>query len=400
MFSKSSEQIFGTNHLTVLNSINQEGSFTKMDIVRQTHLSLPTVISILTDLIAEGFVTENGQGRSRGGRPPSLYHFNPKARYAIGIEAKLPLLAIGLVDLQQNLVSLVEYPFSEQATPGYVLQTVEQGINQLFAHSSTDLSRLIGIGLGLPGFVKQDTGVWLSYFSNPNIKDVPLRQLLYNKFRVPVHIQNELNVCALAELTFGNPRSEKDVIFVTCYEGMKASVVVDGRILAGYHGTFGAVGHFAVVENGLQCHCGSKGCLEMYASGRAFRKIIAAKVEENPTLLPLYASLEPAELFRRAAEGDMFCREIVEAAVPHMAYAFASLMRLTDIEHLTLLGIYSGGGVYLQNLLYENIAPLLPETTRNNLRVQLGSDFNSETLAVAAALPAITGFFEGETWTA
>lgn len=399
MLSKSSEQIYGVNHLAVLKSINQESSFTKMDIVRQTRLSLPTVISILADLMAEEFVIENGQGRSRGGRPPSIYRFNPRARYAIGVEAKLPLLAIGLVDLQQNLVDLVEYPFSEQATPDYVLQTLEQGISRLFAGSSTDLARLIGIGLGVPGFVKQDTGVWLSYFSNPNIKDVPLRQLLYSKFRVPVYLQNELNVCALAELTYGNLRPENDVIFVTCYEGMKASVVVDGRILAGYHGTFGAVGHFAVVENGPLCHCGSKGCLEMYASGRAFRQIIAAKVKKDPTLLALYDSLEPAEMFRRAAEGDRFCREIVEAAVPHMAYAFASLMRLTDIEHITLLGIYSGGGVYLQNLLNDNIAPHLPETTRKNLRVQLGSDFNSETLVVAAALPAIAGFFEGETWT-
>ena len=82
-----------------------------------------------------------------------------------------------------------------------------------------------------------------------------------------------------------------------------------------------------------------------------------------------------------------------------MAYAFASLIRMTDIEHVILLGIYVAGGVYLQNLLYDTIGPRLPETARNNLKIQIGSNHTPETLAVAAALPAIQGFFEPETTT-
>lgn len=388
--------MYDANHRAVLRSINQEYPFTKMDIVRQTHLSLPTINSILADLVKDGFVTEIGQGRSRGGRPPSLYRFNPQVHYAIGVEVKLPAISIGLVDLQENLAGLVEYPFSEQVTSDYILRTLETGISGLLAAYHVDLTRLVGIGLGVPGFVERGTGVWLSYFSNPNITDVPLQSWLSSRFKVPIYIQNELNVCALAELTYGNLHTDNDVILITCYEGMKSSVVVDGRILSGYHGTFGAVGHFAVVENGAPCVCGSRGCLEMYASGRTLRKIIAARVDENPEVYARYRALEPAELFRLAAEGDPFCREIIERAIPHMAYAFASLMRLTDIEHVILLGIYAEGGAYLQNLLYENIAPRLPKTTRKNVKIQLGSSHSPETLAIAAALPAINGFFEPE----
>lgn len=340
----ASKQMYDPNHLTVLRSINQEYPVTKMDIVRQTHLSLPTINSILVDLMENGFVTEIGQGRSRGGRPPSLYQFNPQVRYAIGVEMKLPTISIGLVDLQENLLGCVEYPFSEDVTSNYVLHSLEDGITKLLTDYQIELVRLIGIGLGVPGFVERDSGIWLTYFSNPNITDIPLRSWLSSRFKVPVYIQNELNVCALAELTYGNLHTDNDVILITCHEGIKSSVVVDGRILSGYHGTFGAVGHFAVMENGAQCICGSRGCLEMYASGRVFRKTIATQVNENPELYARYASLEPAELFKGAAEGDPFCQEIVEAAIPHMAYAFACLMRLTDIEHIILLGIYAGGG--------------------------------------------------------
>lgn len=388
-----------TNKLAVLRETNQQKSITKMDIVRQTHLSFPTVNAILDSLMAEGFVRKVGQGRSRGGRPPSLYQFNPKARFAIGIEIKLPTISIGLVDLQENLIGLTEYPFHEEVTPAYVLQTLEDGINTLLATHQVESAKLVGIGLGVPGYVEQDTGIWLQYLSNPLLKEIPLRTLLSNKFNVPIYIQNELNVCALAELAYGNLQPNNDVILITAYEGLKSSIVVNGRILSGYHGNFGTIGHFTVVEEGRPCYCGAKGCLEMYAAGYGFRQDIKSKVSQDHSLSEKYASLEPSDLFRLAAEGDPFCREIVETGIPHMAYAFASLIRMTDIEHVILLGIYVAGRVYLQNLLYDAIAPLLPETARNNLKIQIGSNHTPETLAVAAALPAIQGFFEPETTT-
>jgi predicted NBD/HSP70 family sugar kinase len=388
-----------TNKLAVLKKINQEYPSTKMDIVRQTDLSLPTVNSILDALIEDGFVSKVGQGRSRGGRPPSLYQFNPKARFVIGIEIKIPTISIGLVDLQENLIGLAEYPFSEEVTAAYVLQTLEDGITSLLANHQVDSTKLVGIGLGVPGYVEQDTGIWLQYLSNPRLKEIPLRSLLSSKFKVPIYIQNELNVCALAELTYGNLQPENDVILITAYEGLKSSIVVDGCILSGYHGNFGTIGHFTVVEEGRPCYCGAKGCLEMYAAGYGFRQVIKSKVNQDRSLSEKYASLEPWDLFKLAADGNSFCRGIIETGIPHMAYAFASLIRMTDIEHVILLGIYVAGGVYLQNLLYDKIGPRLPETVRNNLKIQIGSEHSPETLAVAAALPSIQGFFEPETTT-
>jgi predicted NBD/HSP70 family sugar kinase len=387
----NAEHVPELNRLTVLKSINQKKPFTRMDIVRKANLSLPTVNNILLDLKEAGYVKEVGSDRSRGGRPPTLFHFNPAARYAIGIEIQLPTISIGLVNLQEELVALAEHDFKDDATSDYVIRTLQNGITDLLTKQQIDVSRLIGIGLGVPGFVDQDTGVWLRYTRMPHLRDLPLITPLSDTFGVPVYTQNESNVYALAELRSGSLRQQRDTIFINWSEGIKATVVVDGRILSGQYGNFGAIGHFIVVEHGRDCYCGSKGCLEMYASGYAFREAISIKAGQR-------SSPKPEEVFKLAAQGDPICREIVEEAMPSTGYAFASLTRVTDIYNVILLGAYIDGGEYLLNLLYDDMARRLPGVAKRNLSLQFGSKHNIETVLEAAAVPAIAGHFKLQTY--
>lgn len=386
----NAEHVPELNRLTVLKSINQKEPFTRMDIVRKANLSLPTVNNILLDLKEAGYVIEAGSDKSRGGRPPTLFHFNPAARYAIGVEIQLPKISIGLVNLGEELVALDDHEFRDDATPDYIIQTLQNGITSLLAKQNIAASRLIGIGLGVPGFVDKDTGIWLRYTRMPHLRDIPLVVPLSDTFGVPVYTQNESNVYALAELRSGNLPLQRDTIFISWSEGIKASVVVDGQILSGRYGNFGAIGHFIVVENGRTCYCGSKGCLEMYASGYAFREAINAKAGKN-------SLLKPVEIFRNAAAGDSICREIVEEAIPYTGYAFASLSRIADIYKVVLLGAYIDGGEYLLNLLYDNMAERLPGVAKRNLSLQLGNKHSIETVLEAAAAPAVAGHFRLQT---
>ena len=382
----NAEHVPELNRLTVLKSINQKEPFTRMDVVRRANLSLPTVNNILLDLIADGYVTELGSDKSRGGRPPTLFRFNPTARYAIGIEIQIPKISIGLVNLQQELIALAEYEFTDQTSGEAVIKTLRAGVSRILTEAAIDAARLIGIGLGLPGFVDKATGMWLRYTRLPQLKDVPVGEALAAQFGVPIYTQNESNVYALAELRYGNLPLHGDAIFINCSEGVKASVVVDGQILSGRYGNFGAIGHFIVVENGRPCYCGSKGCLEMYASGYAFRQ--AMQAQTGPT-----GELQPEELFRGAGAGHPLCREIVDEAIPHTAYAFASLTRVTDIYQVVLLGAYVAGGDYLLNRLYDDMAERLPGVSKRNLSLRLGSNHAIEKIVVAAAMPVIESHF-------
>lgn len=155
------ERLSEINRLAVLRSISGRQTFTKMDVVREAHLSLPTVNGILAALETECYVVPNGNGESRGGRPPALYRFNPVARYAIGIKVDSPTIAIGLVDLQANLHRVVEYPFDDDSTSEYIEATLTQGILDILAEQKIEPAKMIGLGIGVPGYFERDTGTGL-----------------------------------------------------------------------------------------------------------------------------------------------------------------------------------------------------------------------------------------------
>lgn len=388
MISRAAES--DSSRLKVLSSIWQKEPFTKMDVVRKAHLSLPTVTNVLSDLEIEGYVVHAGDGASRGGRPPTLYRFNPRTRYVIGAQIHINTISVGLIDLFENAIDIVEFPFTEDATAEYVVTSLIEGTRKLLSAQGASIEKLLGIGLGIPGFVNLEKGVWLNFPWSPAVKDIPLRSLLEHEFHIPVFMRNDINVCAEAELRYGPTPTDRDMLLVTSHEGLKASVVVDGQILTGKHGIFGSVGHLIVEENGLQCYCGTRGCLETYASGRAIRKLVA----QRPDILRLIGGDPGAEnlsyrIFERARGGCERCQEVVESFLPYMARAFASMIRFTDIYTLVLLGIYVEGGDYLRNRLYTEISMRLPDAAKANLSIYLGGKHGIDKILAAAAVPLI-----------
>ena len=383
------ERLSEINRLAVLRSISGRQTFTKMDVVREAHLSLPTVNGILAALETECYVVPNGNGESRGGRPPALYRFNPVARYAIGIKVDSPTIAIGLVDLQANLHRVVEYPFDDDSTSEYIEATLTQGILDILAEQKIEPAKMIGLGIGVPGYFERDTGTWLGYLPLRSFKQIPLRDLFSKKFGVPVYVQHASNIYTFAEIQKSPLRLRDDVLFITCTEGVKASVVVDGQILSGDHGNFGRLGHFTVVEHGRTCYCGMKGCLEMYASGRSIREEIKAKLLQIDGIADLNDPALPYRVFQLAAEGNEICRRLVEGAIPYMAYAFATLINLTDIGHLVLLGAYAEGGTYVADLLRHDILQRVPKIAGVQLFVRAGNRLTKEDFVISAAMPAI-----------
>jgi predicted NBD/HSP70 family sugar kinase len=377
------------NRLAVLRTIYDHETFTKMDVVREAHLSLPTINDILSALQEEGYVSPNGSGESRGGRPPALYRFNPAARYCIGVQIDSPTIALGLVDLGGHLHAIVEYPVTDSATSEYFQSILTHGIADLLTYQHVDRDKLVGIGMGIPGYFERDTGTWLGYLPLRSFSQLGLRDLLSNQFGVPVTIQHASNVYTLAELSKSPGLPRDDLLVISCAEGVKASVVVDGRILSGDHGNFGRVGHLNVVENGRPCYCGARGCLEMYASGRSLREEVRVK---RPAWEGIAAVDDPAlayRVFRMAAEGDPVYRELVERAIPYMATAFASLINLTDIGHLVLSGAYAEGGSFLAEALQEHVARRVPRIPGLQLSIRSGSRLTNSDLVVSAAMPAI-----------
>jgi predicted NBD/HSP70 family sugar kinase len=261
----------------VLKTIYSEGRISRADIARLTNLTPPAVSDIVASLIELGLVEEAGHAPSSSGRRAMLLRVIDNSRQLIGLDLSRQDFRGALANLRGKINHRMNLPLEgrdgEEAL-GLVYEIVESLIE-----SAT--SPLLGIGIGAPGLVDASNGV-LQQSVNLNWRYIPLRNLLQERFNLPVYMANDCQVAALAEYTFGNETENTLPLVVISMEwGVGAGIIVSGQLLHGTPVGAGEIGHVTVTENGLQCACGNFGCLETIASSQAIIKRCKTLVESN-----------------------------------------------------------------------------------------------------------------------
>src|SRR5205823_9499384 len=157
-------------------------------------------------------------------------------------------------------------------------------------------SSLVGAGIGIPGPVDREHGTAGSATILPGWVGLRIASEMQRRLGIPVEIENDANLGALAELTWGAGRDCSNFAYVKAATGIGAGLVIDGRLLRGASGTAGEIGHTTLDEEGALCYCGNRGCLETVASGPAILALVAHATGENLTL---------AAVIERAIGGDV-----------------------------------------------------------------------------------------------
>lgn len=216
---------------------------------------------------------------------------------------------------------------------------------------------VIGIGLAVPGPLNPYAGVIIGAPNLPGWVNVPLRDLVAERFGYPVSIGNDANLAALGEHRFGAGRGYTDVIYLTISTGIGSGIITDGRMLLGRDGLGAEAGHIVVEPDGPRCGCGGYGHLEAVASGTALGRQAAALVAEGraPAIAEL-AGGDPAgvtgEIVGKAAlAGDPVAIGLVTRAARYIGQGITTLLHLFN-PGIVILG---GGVTQLGDLLFEPI---------------------------------------------
>jgi predicted NBD/HSP70 family sugar kinase len=163
---------------------------------------------------------------------------------------------------------------------------------------------------------------------------------------LPVEIENDANLGALAELTWGAGRDCSTFAYIKAATGIGAGIVIDGKLLRGASGTAGEIGHTTLDEGGALCYCGNRGCLETVASGPAIVGLVGSSSAESLTL---------ADVINRAASGDVRCRRAVSDAGREIGVAVAGLCNLINPERVVVGGLLSRAGELVLSPIRESI---------------------------------------------
>lgn len=318
------------NRAAVLALIGQQGPIARVEIARELALSPATVTAVTRHLAREGLIREVDQAPSSGGRPPILLGIVAEAAHAIGCKIAPDRLTAVHVDLDGEPLDYEERAFD--ATAERAVERLGAIIDELIHTWSRPGSRLLGIGLGLPGIVDSYRGV----VEAPILgwPAVPLVRLMTARLGVPVLIDNDVNTLAVSERLYGRGRSRDHVLTVTIGRGVGLGIVAGGVIQRGHRGGAGEFGHLMMVEDGPRCECGNRGCLEALVADPALveQAVKAGLLSSGTTVLDGTSALLAA-----AGDGDPRARTIYERAGALLGRAVAGLVSIFSPE-LVIIG--------------------------------------------------------------
>ncbi len=252
------------NRQIVLNYVREREPISRAAIARETALQRSTISEIVEGLTGEGLVEEIGEGKSTGGRRPTLLRLRTGGAIAIGVNITPTHTTIASSDLAGVVVQQQSFP-----TDPVPERTVKRAIEIIRKFSEQD--SIEGVGISIPGLVTPATGnvIFVPYFK---WRDFPIGEMISQATGLPVTIDNDANAVALAELWFGRPevRDARDFIFVLVADGVGTGIIFDGQVYRGVRGAAGEFGHMIVGSNApVLCSCANDDCWEAFASERA-----------------------------------------------------------------------------------------------------------------------------------
>ena len=239
-----------------------------------------------------------------------------------------------------------------------VLNRIIQSLERIIAEAPGPVT---AIGVGAPGPLDPWGGVILDAPNLPGWQKVPLRQVLSERFGVPVAVGNDANVAALAEHRFGAGKGFDHIIYITVSTGIGGGIIMDGKLLLGARGLAVEVGHIIVEPEGPPCGCGSRGCMEAVASGTAIAREAKRRLRagEGGLLLRLVGGdverVTAREVAQAARQGDPLSKEIFRQAGRYIGIGITSLVHLFNPARVIIGGSVAKAGDLLFDPIRETI---------------------------------------------
>src|SRR6185312_773765 len=188
---------------------------------------------------------------------------------------------------------------------------------------------LAGIGVVVPGFISLEEGVVRNCNNIPALENFPIRDELSERLNAPVILENDANAAALGEQWMGAGRGVKDLVLLTLGTGIGGGIVCDGKMVRGFMGMAGELGHITVVPNGLPCGCGNRGCLEKHASATAITAMAR---------LMGFGDVTAKQIYEHAVAGDERAIEIFASMGESLGIALANLVNAFNAQLYLLSG--------------------------------------------------------------
>ena len=331
---------------------NEETS--RAGLARETGLSRSAISALVDRLLSIDLIELAGSGQSTGGRKPTILRFRDDANFILGIDLGATHISIVLTNLRGKILAWKSTPCPVRDNPKETISLLNQLIDQIQRDVSFDQNQLLGIGLAVASPINPEDPGHLSPLFMPSWREIDLTQDLGLPRGVPLLIDNDANVGALAETWWGGGQNGGNLAFIKLGTGVGAGFVIDGRIFKGHGGLAGELGHIVIDPEGPECVCGLRGCLVTFVGSQALLKR-ASDIASNLGESEHWRPSDLMGFLKELKEGDRVARICTTEAAQRIGLAVAGLLNMMNPEVVVLGGPLALAGDALLHPLKERV---------------------------------------------
>jgi predicted NBD/HSP70 family sugar kinase len=390
------------NRLALLQLLRAEGPISKADLAKRSSISRPTVSKVVDDLHAAGLAEIVGTTTpsASGGKPATLYRFNSGAVRVGAVLLAVDGVSAAICDGEAHILHKRYLHFGADRSPETITGTITNLLKEVLHDLSLYPEQLFGIGVGIPGLTDTANGIVCFAPHLPGWQDVPLERWLYEQFQVPVWLDNDCHIQALAERYRGQGADCDSLICVETGVGLAAAFLLNGQLYRGPGNTAGEVGHMTIQEEGPLCECGNRGCWESLAS-TTWLVHAAQQIFSNGhhTSIPRLEEVEAqAEaIYLAARNGDAQALALVSAQARHFGVGIANLINAFNPQRIILHGTCIAGGEPFMRVLHQVVSDRSLRRPRQMVEL-LFSDLGDDVGLIGASSLVMEAFFSTPTF--
>lgn len=346
------------------------GPSTVIKISKIIHSSPPSIALLLSELMEEGWVMELGVGSSKSGRKPILYGLNSSHGFVVTWIINKVKGTLLLYNLNHEVYASKEYAFRLDDTT-YATFIAEK-TKEFLKESSIDLSRIIGIGICMPGLIDKETGYNYTHRTKEN---KPLNTLLEQYLNIPAFTLNDAKAIAFGEKRFGLAKEYDDVLAINIDWGVGLGILLGGEVFNGTAGFAGELGHIQVRPQGELCSCGKTGCLETVTTAevlirRVKEEIAKGRVSKIWQLANGNMDAINEDLIIAAThQGDELCIDLFQEIGTELGKALSSAVHLFNPELIIVDGLLARADKFITIPIEQAINKYCLAEFRDHLKI-------------------------------
>ncbi len=368
------------------------GDTSNAEICTKFGISLPTSMALINQLLDDGIVIKKGRGKSEGGRKPDLYGLKEHSFFVLSIHIERFKIKLALIDNNHSIVK-EEILETQISTNSNIVDLLYDFSQEFFEASEVDHKKIMGVGISMPGLVSSEEGKNFTYYLTEQ-DPASLRDKFEERFKKPVAILNDAKSASLAEFHFGLAKEKQNVLVISMDWGVGLGIIMGGKIHSGVSGFAGEFGHIPMVEDGMLCHCGKRGCLETEASGLALVRKVKEGLKNGQTsilnsLTPEdLEKLEPDTIIEAANKGDQFAINSLSEIGISLGKGIAILIQIFNPELIVLEGKIAKAKQFITTPIQQsmNIYCMMQLKEKTNIEAVMDSIFKNQITMIKSHL--------------